>query len=121
MMAMARVIVVDDVPESVRLIEMVLRADKHDVTIADTPEGGLELLTTFPVDLVIVDQNMPRMTGESMLERVGLLWPHTARLMLTADPRIKNEDSRPYPVMYKPFRLPELRAMVTKLTTTKRV
>jgi DNA-binding response OmpR family regulator len=114
---MARVLVVDDVPESVRLIEMVLRAEKHDVSIAESPQRGFTVLSEKPADLVIVDQNMPGMTGEAMLERVAMMWPHTARLMLTADPRIKNEEGRPYPVMHKPFKLAELRAMVVKLVS----
>jgi DNA-binding NtrC family response regulator len=58
---------------------------------------------------------MPGMTGEALLELIQSRWPHMARLMLTADPRIKNDADRAYPVVYKPFRLPELRATVNSL------
>ena len=112
---MARVLVVDDIPESVSLISIVLQADGHECHAVSSPAQAFSLLTAKSFDLVISDQNMPGMTGESLLERVAQLWPQCARLMLTADPRIRNEPDRGYPVVYKPFRLPQLRTAVTEL------
>lgn len=116
---MARVLVVDDVLESVNLISIVLQADGHECHAVSSPEAAFALLDARPFDLVISDQNMPGMTGEALLERVRLRWPDTARLMLTADPRINKADGRAYPVVYKPFRLPELRATVNALLSRR--
>lgn len=112
---MARVLIIDDVPETVRLVALLLQADKHEVVGVDTPARAFALMRVRPFDLVIADHNMPGMTGEALLERVGALWPKTARLMLTADPRVKNDGSHPYPVMHKPFKVTELRAQLGKL------
>lgn len=116
---MARVLVVDDILESVNLIAMVLHADGHECLAVSSPAQALTMLASKPFDLVISDQNMPGMTGEDLLERVHVLWPDTRRMMLTADPRIRNDEGREYPVMYKPFRLPELRAAVTALLSRR--
>jgi CheY-like chemotaxis protein len=118
---MARVLVVDDVLESVNLITIVLHADGHECHAVSSPAQAFAMLKDKPFDLVISDQNMPGMTGESLLERVRLLWPDTKRMMLTADPRIKNDEDRSYPVIYKPFRLPELRSAVASLLSGRAI
>lgn len=113
---MARVLVIDDVLESVNLITMVLQADGLECQAVSTPAQAFTMMAVKPYDLVITDQNMPGMTGEAVLDLVHARWPGTARLMLTADPRIREDDAgRAYPVMYKPFRLPALRAAVKDL------
>ncbi|MEI8256573.1 MAG: response regulator [Deltaproteobacteria bacterium] len=112
---MARVLVIDDVLESVNLITLVLQADGHECKAVSTPAQAFLLMEAKPFDLVITDQNMPGMTGEAVLERVTAQWPKTAQLMLTADPRIREGEGRTYPVMHKPFRLPVLRAAVKDL------
>ena len=115
MVTMARILVVDDVPDSVRLVAMLLRADKHEVITVESPASAFAILKHHEIDAIIADHNMPGMTGEAFLERVGTLWPHIARLMLTADPRVRNDAGREYPVAYKPFRAAELRAQVAML------
>jgi len=116
---MARVLVVDDVLESVNLISIVLHADGHECHAVSSPAQAFAMLKAKPFDLVISDQNMPGMSGETLLERVRVLWPDTKRLMLTADPRVRNDEGRAYPVIYKPFRLPELRSAVTALLSRR--
>ncbi len=116
---MARILVVDDVPESVRLIELVLRADGNEVTTVTSPALAFEALRAQPTSLIIADQNMPGMTGETLLERVAALWPATRRLMLTADMRIDPKIDRGYRVMHKPFKLDALRDQVRGLLGSK--
>ncbi len=117
---MARVLVIDDVLESVNLITLVLQADGHECQAVSTPAQAFTMMAAKPYDLVITDQNMPGMTGEAVLERVRAEWPRTAQLMLTADPRIREEEGRPYLVMHKPFRLPVLRATVKDLLAARK-
>src|SRR2546423_32685 len=119
MWRMARIVVLDDVPESVRLIGMVLQSEGHDVATVDSPARAFALLKLKPADLVIADQNMPGMTGEAFLERAAMLWPKMAMMLLTADMRIRPETPRPYPVMYKPFKIAELRELVKKLLSAR--
>lgn len=112
---MAKILVVDDQPDSVRLIGLVLQHNRHEVTTIDNPASAFIMLRGRPFDLVIADQNMPGMTGQALLDRVGQLFPKTARLMLTADPRMKDDKSLPYRVMHKPYKVEELRALVETL------
>lgn len=112
---MAKILVVDDQPDSVRLIGLVLQHNRHEVTTIDNPASAFIMLRGRPFDLVIADQNMPGMTGQALLDRVGQLFPKTARLMLTADPRMKDDKSLPYRVMHKPYKVEELRGLVEQL------
>jgi CheY-like chemotaxis protein len=114
---MARILVVDDHPDATRLIGLMFQRG-HEVFSANCAAVALDMLRQQSVDLVIADQNMPEMTGEALLERVGLLFPRVARLMLTADIRVKNDPSRPYRVIYRPFKSADLRGHVARLLDT---
>lgn len=70
---MAKILVVDDQPDSVRLIGMVLQHNRHEVTTIDNPASAFLALRGRQFDLVIADQNMPGMTGQQLLEKVGTL------------------------------------------------
>jgi CheY-like chemotaxis protein len=114
---MARILLVDDMPDAVRIVAMMLRGEHHEIVGVGSPDQALTALAREPFDLVIADQNMPGMTGDVLLARVGVLWPFTARLLLTADPRLRDGEL-PFPVMHKPFKLVELRALVSRLLAT---
>jgi two-component system response regulator GlrR len=112
---MARVLVVDDHPDSVRMISVVLSSERHDVVAVESAAAALAALRQGAAfDLIIADQNMPGMTGEALLERVASLWPSMARLMVTADVRLRENPARGYAVIHRPFRLAELRAQVVR-------
>jgi two-component system response regulator GlrR len=111
---MARVLVVDDHPDSLRMMSVALQAEKHVVVCVESPAAALATLRQERFDLVIADHNMPGMTGEALLERVGALHPQMGRLMLTADFRVKDEPGRGYTVMHRPFKLADLRDQVNK-------
>lgn len=69
---MSRVLVVDD-DEAVRVVlEAVLRADGHDVSMADDGEAALGLLGDRPLpSLVLLDLMMPRLSGWEVLEAMA--------------------------------------------------
>ena len=94
---------------------MILQAEKHEVITVDSPARAFLALRHRAVDLIVCDQNMPGMTGSVFLERVGAQWPQIRRMMLTADPRMRNDEGVPYRVLYKPFKAAELRAEVARL------
>ena len=59
----ARILVVDDVPENVRLLEAVLEAQGYDVVSAGDGQGALDLAVTAKPDLVLLDVMMPPPDG----------------------------------------------------------
>jgi DNA-binding response OmpR family regulator len=59
----ARILVVDDVPENVRLLEAVLEAQGYDVVSATDGHTALELSRSASPDLVLLDVVMPEPNG----------------------------------------------------------
>jgi len=59
----ARILVVDDVPENVRLLEAVLDAHGYDTVSATDGRAALELANAADPDLVLLDVMMPELDG----------------------------------------------------------
>ena len=59
----ARILVVDDVPEDVRLLEAVLDAHGYDTVSATDGRAALELANAADPDLVLLDVMMPELDG----------------------------------------------------------
>ena len=84
--APARVLVVDD-ERSLRLtVSAFLAKAGHDVRVAEDAEEALGLLETRPVDVVLSDIILPRMTGLKLLRRIRDLWPETRVILMTGEP-----------------------------------
>lgn len=67
---MAKILVVDD-DESILLIcKIYLSKDGHDVETALDGMAGLEKAASFNPDLILLDINMPRMSGFEMAKRL---------------------------------------------------
>ena len=62
-MSAGRVLVVDDDPQIRRVMKVTLSGQGYEVTDARTGEGALELLRERAFDLVLLDMNMPGMSG----------------------------------------------------------
>jgi adenylate cyclase len=66
----ARILVVDDVPENVRLLEAVLEAHGYDVVSAGDGRAALELAVSAEPDLVLLDVMMPELDGHEVCRRL---------------------------------------------------
>ncbi|MBM4360392.1 MAG: response regulator [Deltaproteobacteria bacterium] len=112
------ILLVDDVPENLRVLAEVLVSAGHSTRAVTSAKAALKLLETVKVDLVLVDINMPEMSGFelcSVLKRM----PSTRDvpvLFLSAatDTEHKVEAFRRGGVDYvsKPFQFEEIRARV---------
>ena len=67
---MATILVVDDDADIRTLIETVLEASGHDVTLAASGQEALNKLKRRPYELVILDIMMPTMSGYEVLEQI---------------------------------------------------
>ncbi|MDX2201871.1 MAG: PleD family two-component system response regulator [Hyphomicrobiaceae bacterium] len=65
-----RVLVVDDVPANLKLIEARLTAEYFDVILADTGRQALALLERERVDVVLLDVMMPGIDGFEVCRRI---------------------------------------------------
>jgi DNA-binding NtrC family response regulator len=79
-----RLLVIDDDPASVDLIESALSQLDVDIRIADNPELGLRLFEQHRPRVVLTDLMMPGLTGMDVLERVLAIDPGTEVLLITA-------------------------------------
>ena len=66
----ARILVVDDVPENVRLLEAVLEAQGYDVVSAGDGQGALDLAVSAKPDLVLLDVMMPPPDGLAVCKQL---------------------------------------------------
>ncbi len=69
---MPRILAVDDMPQVLRTLGMLLEAHVEDCDLATAGSGaeGIDLARAFPPDLALIDQRMPGMTGIEMVRRL---------------------------------------------------
>jgi adenylate cyclase len=66
----AKILVVDDVPENVRLLEAILAPRGYDVVSATDGRTALELVESASPDLVLLDVLMPQMDGYAVCRQL---------------------------------------------------
>jgi len=77
------VLIVDDDPQILRLVERMLFARKVNVLMAAGPWPALEICQRQTVDLLIADVSMPEMNGMKLAERVLKLQPEVQILLIS--------------------------------------
>lgn len=81
---MARTLLIVDDEENVRnALKRSLRKENYAVFTAPGPEEALEILKQQPIDLVVSDHLMPKLTGLEFLKLVHDRYPGVGRIMLT--------------------------------------
>ena len=66
----ARILVVDDVPENIRLLQAVLEAHGYETVTAADGQTALELAVSAKPDLVLLDVMMPGLDGYAVCKRL---------------------------------------------------
>jgi two-component system sensor histidine kinase/response regulator len=77
-----KIMIVDDEPANLRLLERLFRQD-YKVITSESGEEALSLLAQHDAALLITDQRMPNMSGLELLKRTATLRPHMVRMILT--------------------------------------
>ena len=62
-MSMAKVMIVDDSPTEVHVLQTMLTKNGHEVVVATTGEDGVEMAKVEMPDLILMDVVMPGMNG----------------------------------------------------------
>lgn len=78
-----RILVVDDLPIILEVLQAQLTDDGHQVETADDGKEALEKMDKGCFDVVITDQSMPGMTGEELAAVVKERCPKTGVILLT--------------------------------------
>lgn len=120
---MTRVLIVEDEPDVLLLLENRVRGAGHEVMSASDGERGLEMALSEAPDLIILDWMMPKLDGIEVLERLRA--DGTGRgikvLMLTARSQ-QNDVERAFAAgtddyIVKPFSSRELIERIAALLT----
>src|SRR5690606_34257655 len=90
--SMARVMLVDDVPDFVASAAEMLRLHGHDVRTADTLQNARRVLDFQSADLVLIDLMLPDGNGLELLEELNKRRTEVERVVLiTGHPAIKSQ------------------------------
>jgi DNA-binding NtrC family response regulator len=115
----ARVLVVDDDDEMRILLRRTLEFDGYQVTERDRGTHVLEALRGAPFDLIILDKEMPGLTGLDLLPILRREFPQVPVVLVTAfgGRQIAASALRLGAASYleKPFRLAQLRDVIDGL------
>ncbi|MFN7134076.1 MAG: response regulator [Myxococcales bacterium] len=111
------ILIVDDEENVRNALKRALRREEYQILTAAGPDEGLELLKAHPVDVVLSDHLMPRMTGLQFLTLVRDRHPDVARLMLTGHADMETairaiNDGQIYRFLQKPWDDVELKVVL---------
>lgn len=121
----ARILVVDDVPENVRLLEAVLEAHGYEIVSATDGQAALELAASAKPDLVLLDVMMPHLDGYAVCRRLREQEETSVLpvIMLTASEgseKTKGIEAGADDFIPKPFNREELLTRIRSLLRIKR-
>ena len=111
-----RVLLVEDDPATSRSIELMLTHANFNVYATDLGEEAVELGKLYDYDLILLDLNLPDMTGLDVLRQIRLARVDTPILILTGegdtDTKLKGFGGGADDYLTKPFHRDELVARI---------
>lgn len=119
----SRILVVDD-EESIReFLEIMLKKEGYEVTVAEDGLKAKEILSKKSFDMVISDMQMPNMTGIELLKHVKEGYPELVFMMITAfgttETAVDAMKMGAYDYVTKPFKIDEVRMNIANALRSK--
>ena len=109
------VLIVDDDPQILRLVQTMLKARPVTILTAPRPSEALAICETRSVDLLISDVSLPEMDGNKLADRVLKRFPGASALLISGHFRTVPENSARIRYLKKPFFPSELIGHLTAL------
>ncbi|MEQ1875124.1 MAG: sigma-54 dependent transcriptional regulator [Bdellovibrionia bacterium] len=113
----SRILVVDD-EESIReFLDIMLRKEGYEVTLAEDGAKAIDLLKKKTFDMVISDLQMPNVTGMELLKHVREGHPELLFMIITAfgttESAVEAMKMGAYDYLTKPFKIDEVRLNIS--------
>ena len=86
---MATILVLDDEPDAVVLIQRILKRGGHEVAVFTEEEQAIAFARSCPVELAILDIKLKKMSGVDVLEELKKINPAMHAMMLTGFPTVE--------------------------------
>lgn len=114
----ATFLVIDDEPDILDAIARLFRKD-YDILTAQNVTEAWELIKKHPVQVVMTDQRMPKMSGIEFLAELRETHPHIVRVLFTGYSNISDvidaiNEGHVYRYISKPWKPAELRVFVAQ-------
>ncbi|WP_116083943.1 response regulator transcription factor CtrA [Tropicimonas sp. IMCC34011] len=111
-----RILLIEDDPATTKSIEMMLMHANLNVYATDLGEEGVDLAKLYDYDLILLDLNLPDMTGHDVLKKVRMARIDTPILILSGmddtDSKLRGFGFGADDYMVKPFHRDELIARI---------
>ena len=118
---MATIVIIDDEPQMVNIVKILLSRDGHEIVTFFGAEEALDYLVDHPPHLIMSDNFMPGLSGFEMCQRI-LDIPQLQQIpvvIMTAYPTVKNEPenipTNVRHILLKPFSPKDVRKIVAKM------
>ncbi len=85
-----KVLIVDDAPDTLDIIQKLLSYEGYDVILAPTGEEGVKKVAEEKPEVVLMDINLPGIDGTEALRRIRRMNPIQSVIMLTAFATVEN-------------------------------
>lgn len=117
-----RVLIVDDEPAVRNVLQRMLRLLGVDSLTAEDGLEAISIVESTPVELVILDLTMPRLSGAETLKRLNAIRADLPVVLVSGfdaqDDSLSGFRSKRLPFIHKPFRLEELATTLGQLSST---
>jgi len=114
-----RVLLVEDEEKVTRFVARGLKAERYAVDVALDGRIGLDHVMAYSYDLIILDLNLPGISGTDLLKHIRKSHPNVPVLILTArdniEDKVKNFEEGADDYLTKPFSFAELLVRVKAL------
>ncbi|VAX19414.1 Flagellar regulatory protein FleQ [hydrothermal vent metagenome] len=114
-----RILIVDDTPENVELLSVLIERNDWAYKSVNSGAEGLKIMEKEPYDLVLADLMMPHMNGLELLDKIKELWPGTEVVIITAfgsiPTAIEAIKKGAYTYLLRPFEPEEVELTIKKI------
>jgi response regulator RpfG family c-di-GMP phosphodiesterase len=115
---LSSILVVDDEEYICDVIKEMLSSEGYRIQTITDPQRSLDVIRTQPVDLVLTDLIMGKISGVDVLNQTMKHHPDAIAILMTGQPTIENAvtvlRSGAYDYLVKPFSMDTLRAVIKR-------